>query len=64
LIQVVDRTDRVAMTIKVSDDGLNWMIGGHGEKPIFMPLGTGCADLADRVVAEIRKSDPRSAGFD
>jgi hypothetical protein len=55
MIQVIDATDRAVMTIKVSSDGLNWVVGGHGEKSFVMPLSTGCADLAERIVAEIRK---------
>ena len=55
MIQVTAGTDRVVMTIKVSSDGLNWVIGGHGQKSFVMPPSTGCADLAERIVAEIRK---------
>jgi hypothetical protein len=55
MIQVVDDTDRIVMTVKVSTDGLNWVIGGDRDVPVVMPLATECADLADTIVAELRK---------
>ncbi|MGB3333984.1 MAG: hypothetical protein WBA79_14360 [Mycobacterium sp.] len=55
MIHVVDNADRTVLAMKVSNDGLNWVVCVNGGKPFVLPLTIGCADLADRVVAEVRK---------
>lgn len=40
MIQVINDTDRAVITIKVSTDGLNWVISGHRKEHAVLPLGT------------------------
>jgi hypothetical protein len=55
IIRVIDKSDRIASTIEVSADGLNWVIGADHEKPVVIPLSTRCDRVADAVVDELRK---------
>jgi len=55
IIRVIDKSDRTAITVEVSADGLNWVIGPDHEKPVFVPLSTRCDRVADAVVDELRK---------
>lgn len=57
MIRITDPVTRAATTMNVSDDGLNWEVTGSDGVRLVEPLVTGCADLADRVVEEMRRPD-------